>query len=65
MQWALKNNQFNFDKSCTNRINFQIHLPLFYSVELLHFGADGKCEIVFNVDSSNWFKTLMHVEFLQ
>ena len=46
MVWALKNNQFNFDKSCTNRINFQIPLPLFYSDELLHFGTDGKCEIV-------------------
>ena len=29
MVWALKNNQFNFDKSCTNRINFQIPLPDF------------------------------------
>ena len=36
MIWALKNYQFNFDKSCTNRINFQIPLPLFYSDELLH-----------------------------
>ena len=35
MVWALKNNQFIFDKSCTNRINFQIPLPLFYSDELL------------------------------
>ena len=61
MKWALKNNQFNFDKSCTNRINFQIPLPLFYSDELLHFGADGKCEIVFNVDSSNWFKNLIQI----
>ena len=50
MVWALKNNQFNFDKSCINRINFQIPLPLFYYDELLHFGTDGKCKIVFNVD---------------
>ena len=41
MVWALKNNQFNFDKYCTNRINFQIPLPLFYSDELLHFGTEN------------------------
>ena len=60
MVWALKNNQFNFDKSCTNRINFQIPLPLFYSDELLHFGTDGKCEIVFNIDPS-WYKNLIQI----
>ena len=58
--WALKNNQFNFDKSCTNRINFQIPLPLFFSDELLHFGTDGKCEVVFNVDS-NWASSLIQI----
>ena len=58
---GIKNNQLNFYKSCTNRINFQIPLPLFYSDELLHFGIDGKCEIVFNVDSSNWFKNVIQI----
>ena len=57
---GIKNNQFNFDKSCTNRINFQIPLPLFYSDELLHFGTDGKCEIVFNVDP-NWISNIIQM----
>ena len=60
MVWALKNNQFSFDKSCTNRINFQIPLPLFYSDELLHFGTDGKCEIAFNV-SPIWANSLIQI----
>ena len=58
---GIKNSQINFDKSCTNRINFQIPLPSFYSDEVLHFGTNGKCEIVFNVDSSNWFKNLIKI----
>ena len=29
MLWALKNNQFNFNKCNTNRINFQVPVALF------------------------------------
>ena len=59
MCWAMKN-QFNFDKSMTNRINLQIPCPLFYSDELLHFGSDGACQIVLNVDG-NWYKNLIQI----
>ena len=60
MKWAFENNQFNFGKSRTNRINFQTSYSSFYSDELSHFGADGKCEIVFNIDS-NWFSNLKQI----
>ena len=56
MIWALKN-QYNFNKSKTNRINFQVPVPLFYAEELLHFGADGAYQIVFNVDP-NWVNAI-------
>ena len=59
-EMGIKHNHFNFDKSCTNRINFQIPIPLFYSDELLHFGTDWKCEIVFNIDS-NWFSNSIQI----
>ena len=60
MIWALKNQQFNFDKSNTNRINFQIPCPLFYVDELLHFGSDGKCDIVLNCDPM-WASNLIQI----
>ena len=60
MLWALKNNQFNFNKSTTNRLNFQIPVSLFMTDDLLHFGVDGSCKIIFNVDP-NWATNLIQI----
>jgi len=56
MIWALKN-QMNFNNCATNRINFQLPCPLFFSDELLHFG-DSYAKIVLNVDPA-WATNLI------
>ena len=60
MLWAIKNGQYNFDKYTTNRINFQIPVSLFYADEMLHFGNDGTCQLVFNVNP-NWATQLIQI----
>ena len=59
MIWALKN-QYNFDKSNTNKLNFQLPLPLFYTNDLIYVGSNGKINITFNVDPS-WYKNLIQI----
>ena len=58
--WALKNNQFGFDTYTTNRINFQIPSELFMCDELLYFGVDAKCELIFGT-YSNWLQNLIGI----
>ena len=60
MIWALKNGQYNFNKYTTNRINFQVPLSLFFADEMLHFGSDGNCQIVLNVNP-NWAQNLIQI----
>ena len=57
MIWALKNNQFNFDKQNRSRINIQVPVSLFYCDELLYFGNE-KCELSFLI-SDTWYKDLI------
>ena len=60
MIWALKYGQYNFNKYNKNGINFQIPVSLFYSDEMLHFGSDGACQIVMNVNP-NWAQNLIQI----
>ena len=57
MIWALKN-QYNFDKYNTNKLNFQLPIPLFYTNDLIYVGSNGKINMTFNVDP-NWYKNLI------
>ena len=42
MIWALKNQQFNFDKYSENEITMQVPLPMFYADEPFFVGAGKK-----------------------
>ena len=60
MIYALKN-QYNFNKRTTNKLNFQVPCPLFYSNDLIYVGSNGNIKLTFNVDSSNWYKNLIQI----
>ena len=50
MIWALKNQQFNFDKYMENEIEMQVPLPIFYADEPIFVGAGKKLSIRLTVD---------------
>ena len=50
MIWALKNQQFNFDKFCENELIIQVPLPLFYADEPLFCGVGRNITIKLTTD---------------
>ena len=50
MIWALKNQQFNFDKYSENEITMQVPLPMFYADEPFFVGSGKKLTLRFTVD---------------
>ena len=59
MTWALKN-QYNFDKYNTNKLTFQVPIPLFFTNDLIYVGSNGKIGITLNVDP-NWYRNLIQI----
>ena len=60
MIWAIRNNQYTFDKTNTARINIQVPLPLFMCEELLYTGVNDKIELIFGI-STRWFQDLIMI----